>query len=371
MSGNLPLKVFLCGDVMIGRGIDQILSHPVDPRIYEPYVKDARDYLSLAEEANGAIPTKVGGAYIWGDALKELEFRLPHIKLINLETCITTSNTPCIQKGIQYRMHPENIDAIKAAQIDVCALANNHVLDWGVEGLGETLDTLNKNNIAYAGAGKNIEEATAPTILTPPGISGRVLIFSMGINSSGIPDDWSATTTQPGVWLLEDLSSNTIKTIIEKIESYKRPDDFCIISIHWGANWVYQIPEQHQTFAHQLIDSEMVHLIHGHSSHHPIGVELYKEVPILYGCGDLINDYEGIADQIEFKSNLSLMYFLYFNNDSLRLERFELVPFEIRKFKLNTVGHKEALWLLSTLEKKSTVFNTHFKLENSIIRICL
>ncbi len=369
MSGDLPLKVFLCGDVMTGRGIDQILSHPVEPQIYESYVKDARDYVSLAEEVCGDIPRKVDGAYIWGDALKELERRAPQVKLINLETSITASNTPCIHKGIQYRMHPKNIDVIKTAKINVCVIANNHVLDWGFEGLAETLDTLNKNNISYTGAGNDITEATSPVILTPPEISGRVLIFSMGVSSSGIPEDWAATATQPGVWLLEDLSSKTINKIIEKIESYKQPDDFCIISIHWGANWVYQIPNQHQTFAHQLIDSGMVHLIHGHSSHHPIGIELYKKVPIFYGCGDLINDYEGIANQIEFKSNLSLMYFLYFNSKNLRVERLELVPFEIKKFKLNTASNKDTTWLLNTLRKKSVAFNTHFELENNIIRV--
>jgi poly-gamma-glutamate capsule biosynthesis protein CapA/YwtB (metallophosphatase superfamily) len=63
-----PVKLFLCGDVMTGRGIDQILRHSCDPRIYEGYVKDARDYVRLAERASGAVPRGVGDAYIWGDA---------------------------------------------------------------------------------------------------------------------------------------------------------------------------------------------------------------------------------------------------------------------------------------------------------------
>jgi poly-gamma-glutamate synthesis protein (capsule biosynthesis protein) len=69
------MVLFLCGDVMTGRGIDQILSHPGDPQLAEPYVKDAREYVTLAEGAHGRVPRPVPDAYIWGDALTELELR--------------------------------------------------------------------------------------------------------------------------------------------------------------------------------------------------------------------------------------------------------------------------------------------------------
>lgn len=82
-----------------------------------------------------------------------------------METSVTHDGTPCINKGIQYRMHPENIDAITAARINVCSLANNHILDWGMNGLYETLDTLNIEHIAHAGAGQNIQQAQAPATL--------------------------------------------------------------------------------------------------------------------------------------------------------------------------------------------------------------
>src|SRR2546430_12037878 len=69
----MSLRLFLCGDVMTGRGIDQALPHPVSPALYEPYVRDAQEYVDLAEKANGPIPRPVNFDYIWGDALQELE----------------------------------------------------------------------------------------------------------------------------------------------------------------------------------------------------------------------------------------------------------------------------------------------------------
>src|SRR5687768_14486749 len=83
-------ELFLCGDVMPGRGIDQILPHPSDPQLFEAYVRDARDYVALAERSAGKIPRKVSPAYVWGDALDELARRRPALRLVNLETSITT-----------------------------------------------------------------------------------------------------------------------------------------------------------------------------------------------------------------------------------------------------------------------------------------
>ena len=71
------ITIFLAGDVMLGRGIDQIRRRPGDPRLHESFVKDARDYVRLAEERSGPIPRRVGPGYVWGDALPALEQRWP------------------------------------------------------------------------------------------------------------------------------------------------------------------------------------------------------------------------------------------------------------------------------------------------------
>ena len=145
------ITLALCGDVMIGRGIDQILPHPAGPRLHEPYVASALRYVELAERAHGAIPRPVGFAYVWGEALAELARIRPDRRVLNLETSVTRRGMP-YPKGINYRMSPENAPCLTAAGVDCCVLANNHVLDWGEIGLEDTLTTLHRVGLATAGA---------------------------------------------------------------------------------------------------------------------------------------------------------------------------------------------------------------------------
>ena len=159
------ITLFLCGDVMTGRGVDQALPHPSDPILYEPHIKNAIAYVRLVEQTNGPIPTPLAFSYIWGDALAELERVAADVRIINLETSITRSGEYWKGKGIHYRMVPENIACITAAKIDCCALANNHVLDWGYAGLQDTLTALAKAGVKSPGAGRNRKEAEAPGVL--------------------------------------------------------------------------------------------------------------------------------------------------------------------------------------------------------------
>ncbi|MEO6825183.1 MAG: CapA family protein [Nitrosospira sp.] len=171
---------------MTGRGVDQVLPHAGNPLLYEQYMKSATGYVELAEDANGSIPKPVEYSYIWGDALAELERMKPDVRIINLETAVTRSDAVEKDKSVNYRMHPDNIPCITAANVDCCALANNHVLDWGYSGLFETLKTLKMADIKTAGACWNIQEARAPAIMSITG-KGRVLVFSFGSETSGIP----------------------------------------------------------------------------------------------------------------------------------------------------------------------------------------
>jgi poly-gamma-glutamate synthesis protein (capsule biosynthesis protein) len=134
--------LMLSGDVMLGRAVDQILPHPGDPTLRERAVGDARTYVALAAELNGKIPRPVPWSWPWGDALDLLADLDCDARVINLETSITTSGDFAPGKDIHYRMHPGNVGTLQAAGPDVCVLANNHVLDFGHEGLPETLDVL-------------------------------------------------------------------------------------------------------------------------------------------------------------------------------------------------------------------------------------
>src|SRR3990167_1702218 len=361
-----PITIFMCGDVMTGRGIDQVLPHPSDPLIHEPYMKSARGYVEIAGKANGLIQQPVSFSYIWGDALKELERAAPDVKIINLETSVTKSNDYWESKKIHYRMHPDNINCIKAANIDYCSLANNHVLDWGYSGLTETLETLKKANIKSGGAGQNFIKAEMPAVIGVEG-KGRVIVFSYGAETSGILFSWAALKDKPGVNLLKDLSDNTVRQIKEKVGKVKKQGDIVVASIHWGSNWGFHIPPEQIEFAHKLIDDAGVDIIHGHSSHHVKGIEVYKDKPIIYGCGDFINDYEGIGGYKDFRDDLTLMYFVSIDPSNGKLVRLQMTPMQIKQFKVNRTSGADSLWLRDTLNREGREFGTKVKLNKDNI----
>ena len=132
----------LCGDVMLGRGVDQILPHPGDPSLWEGCIRDARDYVRLAEAANGPIPLPQNAAWPWGDALDVLNAATTQVRIINLETSVTQCPDAVPGKAIHYRMNPANLTCLTAAQPDCRVLANNHIVDFGRRGLAETIQAL-------------------------------------------------------------------------------------------------------------------------------------------------------------------------------------------------------------------------------------
>ena len=194
----------LTGDVMTGRGVDQILPAAGDPRLWERYVASAQDYVALAESASGTIPYPVDYSWPWGDALQLLDELAPDLRIANLETSITTSDDFQPAKAVLYRMHPGNVACLTAARLDACALANNHVLDFGVGGLEETLDVLTRAGLGPVGAGRNEQQAWRPVALTAG--DHRVLVWSVGSASSGVPRGWAAGPERPGVAFISEDS---------------------------------------------------------------------------------------------------------------------------------------------------------------------
>ncbi len=354
------ITLFLCGDLMLGRGIDQILPSPGDPRLYEPYVRSALDYVALAERASGRITRPVDLAYVWGDALGELARRGPALRIVNLETAVTARGAPWPRKGIHYRVHPGNAHCLQVAGIDCCVLANNHVLDWGYPGLEDSLATLHRLGIAPAGAGRDAAETEAPAVLPLPG-GGRLLVLGLAHRSSGVPADWAAAAGRPGVHLLPDLGDTTVERIGRQVGRVRRPGDLLLASIHWGGNWGYEIPEAQRRFAHALIDQTGVDLVHGHSSHHAKGIEVHQGRLVIYGCGDFLNDYEGIGGHKAYRGDLALMYFVTLDHAG-ELRRLELVPMQIRRLRLNHATPEDRHWLREMLDREGRPLGTRAEL---------
>jgi poly-gamma-glutamate synthesis protein (capsule biosynthesis protein) len=355
-----PVMLFLCGDVMTGRGVDQILPFPSNPVSYEPYVDSALEYMTMAERINGPIPKPAKYPYIWGDALEELTRLAPAARIINLETSVTTSDERD-PKGINYRMHPANTPCLTAAKIDCCVLANNHVMDWGRAGLTDTLGTLRRAGIKTAGAGRNLAEAWEPAAIEVR--NSNVLVFAVGTPDSGIGKGWAATNSAPGVALLPDLSDAAVKCVADHVAKVKRPGDIAILSIHWGENWGYQIPRRETLFARKLVDVAGVDMVHGHSSHHPKGIEIYRNKPILYGCGDFLNDYEGIAGYENFRSHLVSAYFPTLDASTGNLLHLAIVPFVTKRFQLRRATPEDVAWLADLLTREGKPLGTRVNLD--------
>lgn len=348
-AGCSAVTLFLCGDVMTGRGIDQALPFRSRPQLYEPYVQSAGEYVALAEARNGPIERPIAFDDIWGDALALLDQARPERRIVNLETAVTTSDQPWLDKGIHYRMHPGNVACLTAAHIDCCVLANNHVLDWGRAGLAETLRVLQGKGLATAGAGLDAEQAAAPAVLPLPA-GGRVLVFAFATESSGVPRDWRARAASSGVNLLPDLSLRQIDAISAQVASLWQSRDIVVASIHWGGNWGYRIGEDQRRFAHALIAAG-IDLVHGHSSHHAKAIEVHRGRLILYGCGDLINDYEGIGGHESFRGDLSALYLPTLDATGL-LQRLLLVPMQMHRFRLRHPSADDVRWLQQMLERE-------------------
>jgi poly-gamma-glutamate capsule biosynthesis protein CapA/YwtB (metallophosphatase superfamily) len=341
--------IFLTGDVMTGRAIDQLLPHPGDPTLRESVVSDARTYIRLAEQTNGPIPAPIDFAWPWGEALEIVDQFAPDVRLLNLETSITAAGEFARGKSVHYRMHPDNIGCLTAIRPDVCALANNHILDFGYQGLTDTLRTLDDAGLGSAGAGLDAHSAERPAVV------GRVVIASCGMGSSGIPQGWAATGRRPGVAYVPDLSDRSASMVAGRALALKGPGDIAVVSVHWGSNWGYDVDSAQIRFAHRLIDAG-VDVVHGHSSHHPRPIELYRDRLILYGCGDTIDDYEGISTFETFRHDLRLLYFASVDSQSGSVLR--MVPMRMRRMRLERAPDRDAHWLRATVAEMSRRFGT-------------
>jgi len=197
--------------------------------------------------------------------------------------------------------------------------------------------------------------------------NGRLLLFSFGSRTSGIPEDWKASSISLGVNLLDDFSEATAARVADQIRAYQQPGDLIMASIHWGSNWGYEIPCDQIAFAHCLIE-EGIAIVHGHSSHHVKAIEVFNGRLILYGCGDFLTDYEGISGYEMFRGDLALMYLIEIDSHNGELITARLAPMRMRQFRLERASAADAKWLCNLLNELGRQFatNTHLEKNNNL-----
>lgn len=354
-SGKTTL--FLGGDAITGRGIDAILPHSSEPLLPDDDPDSARYYLRGAEEVSGPIPRNVEFNYIWGDALEVFDQEAPDFRLANLETCVTTSNDRWPDKRFNFRMHPDNMPVLKAAGIDCVSLANNHVCDFSEPGLLETLEVVGRAGIGTAGAGTNLDEAEAPAVFELAG-GGALRVYSCADSLSGTPDAWSAEPGRFGVNHVGWLDPLATRRVEDRIRAEKNERDLVVASVHFGGNWGYEIPRERRLFARRLVEAG-ADVVYGHSSHHPLGIEVYQGKPLIYGTGDLIHDFEGrVSNNVKFRGDLTLLHFATIDIAARRLEKLRMYPMRIKRYRLQHASKEEAQWLREMLVREGETLGT-------------
>lgn len=315
MKNSCTLR--LMGDVMIGRTVN----------------------LKISES---------GYEYPWGDVLPLLQEE--GVNIINLETAITASTQP-VPKVFNFKADPDKVNTLKAANIRIANLANNHIGDFGTEGLKETIRILDLHSIAHSGAGINIVEAKRPVIIE----ENNITIGIIGCTDN--EPSWRANT-HPGTFFITIDDTEELESEVVKLRSKV---DVLIVSIHWGPNMEIEPKKRQIEFAHRLIDLG-VDVIHGHSAHIFQGIELYKGKIILYDTGDFIDDY--VVNDL-LRNDRSFLFECFIKDK--KISAFKLIPVIIQKMQVSLATGHDKEYAIARMQFLSSVFGTRITNEGEVV----
>lgn len=326
-------RIGLTGDVMLGRIVDERQrTRPVDA--------------------------------VWGDMREPL--RALDGLIINLECCLSTRGRPWTQthRPFHFRADPGwAIEALDAIDVDACALANNHILDFEDDALADTLDALDGVDIARSGAGLTRDEAIKPAVITIDDLT--VTMISLTDNAP----EFAASEDTPGTAHIDidvdnDETRATVDTALSRATAHD--PDLLVASLHWGPNMTDTPPAGFRSFAHYLID-EGVDVVHGHSAHVFHGIEVYDACPILYDCGDFVDDY---AVDLELRNDRSFLFNVAVDADGTPTA-LDLHPVEIADCSVNAASGHVATWCRHTMRRRSQSFGTTFERHDDGLRVLL
>jgi poly-gamma-glutamate capsule biosynthesis protein CapA/YwtB (metallophosphatase superfamily) len=317
------ITLALTGDVMLGRGVADVLDDHMRPE----------------------AP--------WGDVMPLLD--AADLRIINLECAITEYERPWTRtpKVFHFRAKPSAVETLRKARINACSLANNHTLDFEEQGLLDTLEHLDAAGILHAGAGRNREEAADPAILTVPADhTCRVALLAFTDNEP----PFAAGIDRPGTNYLPVSSKPDVLRRVERAVSYVRDmgADTVIFSNHWGPNMVQRPKETFRRFARAVMDRG-VDIYYGHSAHVFQGVEIYRGKPILYDTGDFIDDY---AVDPKMRNDWSFLFRVSIEGGTFG--RLDLTPVKLSYAQVDLATGDEREIILERMERLSAEMGTVF-----------
>jgi poly-gamma-glutamate capsule biosynthesis protein CapA/YwtB (metallophosphatase superfamily) len=212
--------------------------------------------------------------------------RSADISFANLEYPITRKGVRFENKTYTFRGDQESLLALRRAGIDILSIANNHIMDYGQQGLFETIQGCRKDKIVYAGAGMNLDSACKLRRLYKAGVCYGLLAYSLTL-----PEEYWATSQKPGTahpdW--DRLRMDIMKA--------KNKVDILLVSVHWGEE-LNSSPKPYQIeLAHLAIDSG-ADVVLGHHPHVPQPIEIFKGKPIFYSLGNYA--FGTFSDNVSF-----------------------------------------------------------------------
>ena len=226
-----------------------------------------------------------GTDYMWKDVIpltKSADY-----SLFNLETSVSERGKSVKPSGFGFRSSPGHLTGMADAGIDMVNLANNHVMDYGMDAFKDTLFHLEENKIRYIGAGNNFEEASQIKYET---INGTTLGF-FAANAIIPSKTWIASDLSGGVMPLKE---KYYETMFQIIQSADEKCDYLIVNLHWGTEYSNQPSQNQIDLARTIIDAG-ADMIAGSHPHVLQGVEYYKNAVIFYSIGNFVfykNSYD-------------------------------------------------------------------------------
>jgi poly-gamma-glutamate capsule biosynthesis protein CapA/YwtB (metallophosphatase superfamily) len=206
--------------------------------------------------------------------------------VVNLE-CPYTLSQEKLPKNFNFRARPELVGVLTHGRVGVVSLANNHLMDYGAQGLLDTLATLDAAGIPYFGAGRNMAEARKPALLTVQGVRIALLgYFFLGTRNIE-PRQVYATDTTPGVAGHFSDEAEMERMLREDIALAKAKADVVLPFFHWGIEG-NTTPEPYQVrLAHAAIDAGASGVLGSHP-HVLQSMELYRGAPVVYSLGNFV-----------------------------------------------------------------------------------
>lgn len=252
--------------------------------------------------------------------------RSTDLAMINLELPLTNTDVP-VDKAITLRADPGIASSIRGVGVDVATVANNHALDYGPEGLLETIEVLEGAGVAVVGGGTQLEEAMQPAILS--GRDFTVAVFGL---ASTLPPGYAAGPRRPGIapvransrfridsvaldeqpgispWVETEAVEEDVRRACEQIAEVRPEVDLVVVQMHWGVpnGWcaAFQGPlaDYQRPLGHALIEAG-ADLIVGHHPHVVHGVERYGRGLVAYSLGNFLFHSMGAEEKLSVAEN--------------------------------------------------------------------